>query len=94
MNNIGRTIIFYAMAFLLVLAALSEARPTKDSESEEHGWRSSNLGKQNVVPISEVCPPWIMRLPGGCRRVLRFKRAAAFCPPSMPRCHKPGRTID
>ena len=91
MENIGRTIVLYGIAFVLVSAALSDARPTNLSESEENGLQSLNIGKRDVVPISEVCPPWITRLSGGCRRFMRFKRLAGFCPAWMPRCPRPSR---
>ncbi|CAB4033306.1 Hypothetical predicted protein [Paramuricea clavata] len=93
MENIKRIFAFYAMiAFLLAyLTNLSGARPTNLSEENVgNGLQSNlNLNKQDVAAISEVCPPWIARLPGGCRRLLRLKRSISkrdFCPSSNPRC--------
>ena len=96
MKTAQRIFVFYAVAFVVAyLANISAARPTDlAEESVELGLMSLNSHESDTRGISEMCPPWLARLPGGCSRLLRLRRSATtpkkpkrgFCPPSMPRC--------
>ena len=92
MKTVQRIFVFYAIAFFLAyLTNLSAARPASLSEENvENGLQSLNPDKQDAGAISDVCPPWIARLPGGCRRLLRQKRSsgskAGLCPPFRLPC--------
>ena len=96
MKTMQRVFVFYAIAFLVTyFTNLSAARSIdRPDENVESGLQSLNTGEQDTGVISEICPRWIARLPGGCRPLLRLKRSASrkgkrrwgFCPPTMPRC--------
>ena len=97
--------VFYVIAFLVTyFTNLSEPRSIDRAvENVESGLRSLTTGEQDTGVISEICPQWMARLPGGCRRLLRLKRSTSskkripkwgFCPPTMPRCPRKRKQDD
>lgn len=101
MKSMQSILVAYAITFLLAFfASLTLGKPTNISRKNVKNdlLASLNVDEKQATSISEICPPWIAALPGGCRRLLGLKRLTrsssggpkrrkrGFCPASMPIC--------
>ena len=88
--------VFFALLLSAAyLANLSSAKPAYLSNENVEDGVGMELNIQDLQnderPITEICPPWVSRLPGGCRRYLRLKRSIRPCPPWRAICTNIGK---